>query len=98
MSTTDPRDDMPEDSALWVQLLEDAKRINFELYGALKYFRCTGLRIKQEGGRYTLRPTVDKKLGYFTDSDYARDKQQWLVLWTMEIIGLLDGLQKGRTA
>jgi hypothetical protein len=92
---SDPRNDLPEDSFLWLQLLANAYRINYELFGVLHGLRCMGTRIIMGNTQYILRPTIDAHLGYATIQHYEKDRERWLVKWTIEIIELLKGLHSG---
>lgn len=71
-------DDFPEDSELWLQLLQLAREESEYLYGHLLYFRLMGTRILEGKNGYILRPVYGSQ-GWKNEAQYEAAKQRTII-------------------
>lgn len=88
----DPRPDLSSDSHLWSKLLA-LVRGDDDLFGVLHGFRCMGTLIARESGRYVLRPLVGRG-GWDSEEEYARAREQWLLLRASRVVAALKSLER----
>jgi hypothetical protein len=88
----DPRPDLVNDTAEWNWFLKRACEIDLDLAYILHGFRCAGARLNKTNGGYVMRPEFNKNSLWQNQQDYDRDKKQWLISCTKEIIELLNKL------
>jgi len=89
----DPREDLRQDSKLWVELLKKARSRNYDLYCELHGFRCMGTRIKRtQRGKYVLRPDIGPD-AWKSQEDYEKTKQR-LYPHLETIAGILEELSQ----
>jgi hypothetical protein len=93
---TDPRPDLPDDSADWTRLLALAGAIPpAVLAGTLHGFRCCGARLTYERGHWRFTPTIDptERVGLWqTREAWERDREKWLLPFRRQILGVLAQL------
>ncbi len=88
----DPRPDLKKDNREWVWFLKYACELNPILAYTLHGFRCSGLRLIQTNSGYVMRPEFNKNSLWNSQGEYDKDKKQYLVGYTKEIIELLNKL------
>lgn len=89
----DPRPDLKMDTVEWDWFLKHACEINQDLAYILHGFRCSGLRLLKSNAGYVMRPDFEPKSSLWQNqAEYDRDKKQYLVGYTKEIIELLNKL------
>ena len=89
----DPRPDLQYDTQEWDWLLKRAFEINQDLAYILHGFRCSGLRLLKSNAGYVMRPDFEQKSSLWKNqAEYDKDKSQWLLKYTKEIIELLNKL------
>jgi hypothetical protein len=75
----DPRDDSPDDAALWEQLFRLAYELDggvpgaSELVGTLRGMRALGARLERAGPSYRIVPGPD-----LDPAEFAHVRRQWL--------------------
>lgn len=91
----DPRkDDLRYDSNDWTVLLTTVHAVDPMAAGALHGFRCGGLRLHRGARGYALRPDYDPATSIWTsESEYKRDRDEWLVPHTDTIVKALNTLE-----
>jgi len=87
----DPRPDLP-DTDLWINFLMIAQLVDEQLAHILHGFRCAGARLIRTNNGYALRPEFNKDSLWDNQGEYDRDKKQYLVSYTKEIVELLNKL------
>jgi hypothetical protein len=96
ISVRDPRsDDFPEDSALWLQLLQLAREEGEYLYGHLLFFRLMGTRILEGKNGYILRP-IYRPQGWKSEAQYEEAKKRTIIQegWIEKIKEILGRLKE----
>jgi len=88
----DPRPDLKQDSEEWDWFLKRAYDMNQDLAYILHGFRCSGLRLLKSNAGYVMRPEFNSNTLWDKQSEYDKDKSQWLLKYTKEIIELLNKL------
>jgi len=74
----DPGRDMsPDDSDLWVQLLEMARVVDIDFAARLMYLRGTGCRLEEDGIGFKLRPIIDNEGRAGWTSQATFDAEEW---------------------
>ena len=95
---TDPRPDLKYDSPEWTLLLQALDKHcpshAREFVGIMHGFRCAGLRLHRGAKGYVLRPDFDPSSKWRTKEEYETDRNQWLMPWSDNIVGILQALTK----
>jgi hypothetical protein len=93
------QDDLPEDSALWIEFFNLIQRhlsADKTFLGLMIGFRGAGCRIRKvDGGYLMIKPTIDPsgKAGFVDDAEYKKFCGDWLSPYKQRLVDLLKLLR-----
>jgi|SRR6056297_128582 len=75
----DPRSDLKQDHKLWVLVLNQAEKLDHDLYCILHGYRCVGTRLKEVDGILKLKKGEEWEKYWVDDKEYKVESHKNLL-------------------